>query len=132
MKKTNTPRRKRICRKKRIESAGKWILNYSGENIVKGYANWYGVNFLCSIKELKMNGVIINDDYEKQVIQSIEKKRSMKQMNKKHIGGQKGYPDENFTFLAGFTSGGAPYGITHEESLEYESEIISNDINLKH
>ena len=31
--------------------------------------------------------------------------------------------DENFAFIAGFTSGGAPYGLTHEEMAELGKEI---------
>lgn len=44
--------------------------------------------------------------------------------------------DENFAFIAGFTSNGAPFGITHEEmkliELENEQEFsdITNDIEL--
>ena len=30
--------------------------------------------------------------------------------------------DENFAFIAGYTSGGAPYGLTHEEMAELEKE----------
>ena len=30
--------------------------------------------------------------------------------------------DENFAFIAGFTSGGTPYGITHEEMERIEIE----------
>lgn len=29
--------------------------------------------------------------------------------------------DETFAFIAGYTEGGAPYGITHEEMDEYSS-----------
>ncbi len=35
------------------------------------------------------------------------------------------FRDENFAFIAGYTSGGAPYGLTHEEMAELEKE---NDI----
>jgi len=30
--------------------------------------------------------------------------------------------DETFAFIAGYTSGGAPYGLTHEEMAELEKE----------
>jgi hypothetical protein len=32
------------------------------------------------------------------------------------------YSDENFAFIVGFTSGGAPYGLTHDEMAEIEKE----------
>jgi hypothetical protein len=31
--------------------------------------------------------------------------------------------DENFAFIAGFTSGGAPYGVAWEERAEFESSL---------
>lgn len=30
--------------------------------------------------------------------------------------------DENFAFIAGYTSGGAPYGLTHDEMVELEKK----------
>ena len=30
--------------------------------------------------------------------------------------------DENFAFIVGYTSGGAPYGLSHEEMTELEKE----------
>ena len=42
--------------------------------------------------------------------------------------------DENFAFIAGFTSNGSPFGIAHEEMRELEKEeMLSNkndDIDL--
>jgi hypothetical protein len=41
--------------------------------------------------------------------------------------------DENFAFIAGFTSNGAPFGITHEEMRELENEQDFNkndDLNF--
>jgi V8-like Glu-specific endopeptidase len=37
--------------------------------------------------------------------------------------------DENFAFIAGFTSNGAPFGITHEEMVELENEQKLSDNN---
>ena len=34
--------------------------------------------------------------------------------------------DENFAFIVGFTSGGAPFGITHEEMVEIENDKIDS------
>jgi len=35
--------------------------------------------------------------------------------------------DENFAFIVGYTSGGAPYGLTHEEMNDIEKENHEND-----
>ena len=35
--------------------------------------------------------------------------------------------DENFAFIVGYTSGGAPYGVTHQEINEIENEKTETD-----
>lgn len=131
LKKGNTPRRKHLDRTRRLESAKNWIPTYSGKNIVKGYSNWYGVDLLCSMKELRMSGVVISEDYRNKVVQSIQKRRFKKQANSEPVinTDQDEYGD--FIYIAGFTSGGAPYGITHEDSVDFEIETKSNDVNSK-
>jgi len=39
--------------------------------------------------------------------------------------------NENFAFIAGYTSGGAPYGLTHEEMAEIEKENDKKENNSK-
>jgi hypothetical protein len=39
--------------------------------------------------------------------------------------------DENFAFIAGYTSGGAPYGLTYEEMAEPEKEKNKTESNPK-
>ena len=39
--------------------------------------------------------------------------------------------DENFAFIAGYTSGGAPYGLTNEEMAEIETENNKTENNSK-
>ena len=56
-----TPKRER-----RLCSAKNWIKTYSGNNIVKGYSKKYSVDKLCAFKELRMIGVEISEEYEKQ------------------------------------------------------------------
>jgi len=137
MNKSSSPRRKRLQRKNRLASAKKWIPSYSGKNIVKGYANWYGVDLLCSIKELRMNGVIIDEGYEIQVIKSMESKISNQRKNDKNpsklnSSNESEFSDQNFDFIAGYTSGGAPFGMTNVENLDYENEKLSDkQLNIK-
>ena len=44
------------------------------ENIVKAYSNWFGVDLLCAIRELRIVGQIISEEYEIQVRKSLEDK----------------------------------------------------------
>jgi len=120
------PRRKRLNRKERLKSGKSWIPSYTGKNIVKGYSNWYGTDLLCSIKELRLHGVLIDESYEKKVIQSLEANISSRQINKENA--KKKYREnfdelsgENFKFIVGYTSGGVAFGIPYEESNDPEN-----------
>ena len=68
-KNNRTPRRKRMQRSARRESAKHWIPMFSGENIVKKYKEWFAVDLVCAIKELKMVGVKLDEQYVLQALQ---------------------------------------------------------------
>lgn len=57
------PRRLRMNRKQRLQSARTFIQNYSGNHIARGYSRWFGVNRWCPVLELKMLGVRLKEDY---------------------------------------------------------------------
>jgi hypothetical protein len=121
----NTPKRE-----KRLSSAKNWIKTYSGQNIVKGYSKKYSVDKLCAIKELRMIGVEISEEYEKQLINSMEALRQQRLSFKKKQEDELNTlcefeSDENFAMIIGYTSGGFPYGVTHEEM---EEITIENEI----
>lgn len=110
-----TPKRER-----RLCSAKNWIKTYSGNNIVKGYSKKYSVDKLCAVKELRMIGVEISEEYEKQLICSIEalkqQRLSFKIKREDELNASCGFDsDENFAMIMGYTSGGFPYRVTHEE-----------------
>jgi hypothetical protein len=121
----NTPKRE-----KRLSSAKNWIKTYSGQNIVKGYSKKYSVYKLCAIKELRMIGVEISEEYERQLINSMEALRQQRLSFKKKQEDELNTlceveSDENFAMIIGYTSGGFPYGVTHEEmgEITIENEI---------
>ena len=119
--------RKTLKREYRIRSARDWIKTYSGNNIVKGYSKKYSVDKLCAVKELKMIGVEISEEYEKQLHQSLESLRQqrlsfkLKRENELNALGEFD-SDENFAMILGYTSGGFPYGVTHEDMDEINNE----------
>jgi len=57
----STPRRKRMNRAARLESAKHWLPTYEGRDVVKGYRKWYGVSTACAIIELRQLGVKIDE-----------------------------------------------------------------------
>ncbi len=118
----NTPKRER-----RLSSAKNWIKTYSGNNIVKGYSKKYSVDKLCAVKELRMIGVEISEEYEKQLINSKEALRQQRLLFKKkredELNGLCSLEsDENFAMIIGYTSGGFPYGVTYDEMEEINNE----------
>jgi hypothetical protein len=120
----NTPKRER-----RLSSAKNWIKTYSGLNIVKGYSKKYSVDKLCAIKELRMIGVEISEEYERQLINSMEALRQQRLSFKKKQEDELNSlcefeSDENFAMIIGYTSGGFPYGVTHEEMEEINKKEL--------
>jgi hypothetical protein len=107
---SNTPKRKRLTRETRLIAAKIWVKSYNGKKIISGYSKWFGVNKICAIKELRLLGISISEDLEKQIRKSLQEKKTIKM--EPIINNDS---DENFAFIAGYTSGGAPFGITHEE-----------------
>ena len=98
---------------------------FDGENVIRAYRKRYSVDWLCAIKKLKMLGVEIDPGYVRQLEQTVEeqfkvnrKRKLEKQRADEALEWENKYPDsdENFYFIAGYTSGGMPYGITWEEA----------------
>lgn len=116
----STPRCKRMKRKARLQSAQHWIPKYEGKNLVHGYARHFGVDELCAANELQMLGHEISPEYIKQLKQTALNRqrqaeaRRLVEEEKKRL---ERFPDsdETFYYIAGYTSGGAPYGVTWEE-----------------
>ena len=120
-KKKKKNQRKQLRRTQRLSRGKNWLNNYEGADMIEDYRKRYGVDLLCAVVELRMLGADISEDYEYQLRQDEEQKRLSKKSNK----GKKqkveedfldDFSDENFAFIAGYTSGGVPFGLTHEEA----------------
>ena len=128
MSKKQTPRRKSLTKKGRLASAKDWIIKYDGKNLISGYAKWFGVDKICAINELKTLGVIIPENLENQIVESLKRRKEQRKLAKEKaeaLAITVNDSDYNFAFIAGYTSGGFPYGLTHEE-LE-NAELDNND-----
>jgi hypothetical protein len=122
-KKVNPPRRKTMKCLARLQSAKRWLPTYQGKSILQGYKKWFGVNLHCAIQELKILGVKLDDNYIIQVIQSHEHMilaRQKKNAEREQVKSDEELFESNdmFYYIAGYTSGGAPYGLTWEEAIE--------------
>src|SRR3990167_9946075 len=119
-KNNRTPRRKRMLRPGILQSAKHWIPTYRGGNIVKGYKNWFGVDLVCAIKELRMLGVKLDEQYVLQALKghenAIADRHKKKAAKKQELDDLPFDSDDHYYFIAGYTSGGFTYGITWEEA----------------
>jgi hypothetical protein len=122
------PKTKIYSREQRIKIAISWIKNYRGKNLVKGYIKHFGVDLLCAIKELEIIGIKIEPEYIKQLkIQRLNQNKPIKNENELEI--ESFDSDDTFYYIMGYTSGGAPYGITREEIKKVRLEENNIKIN---
>jgi hypothetical protein len=119
----NTPRRKRLNRKNRLDAARIWLQGYNGEKVVCSYRKYFGVDWLSAFKELEILGVSIPAQYRESIIKSLVSTAAAKKQKKaeKLLPPENLDQDDNFAFIAGYTNGGAPYGITWDEWKQIET-----------
>ena len=117
-KKKKKNRNKNLRRTPRLSRGKDWLKTYQGEGLIEDYIQRFGVDLLCAVVELRMLGVAISEDYEHQLRQNEEYQRRSKKKGGKQIEEDflDGFSDENFAYIAGYTSGGVPFGLTHEEA----------------
>jgi len=102
----------------RLVSARKWLATQKGRKpvaIANSYRKWYGVDWLCAIRELTSLGILFPEAWVSQLKQSLENALPAKARRKENQGIANQPPHEgngDFAFIAGYTDGGAPYGVT--------------------
>lgn len=127
--KRNTPR------SVRLERAKEWLSEYSGNDIIRAYRKYFATTTECAFEELRLLNVPMTDEYIAQFKESLrqsalqernkklkrrarlQEKRAAKRQDKNPAIDLYPNSDDHFFFIAGYTSGGAPYGVTWEEML---------------
>ena len=126
MKKQNTPKWAKQKNKKarhdaRIRMARQWPADYEGteKHIVQAYRKKFKVDIMTALNDLGEIGALTPEQ--------LTVKRRAEEIRLEHLWHEKEekklqafydrFPDSNdqFFFIAGYTSGGAPYGVTWEE-----------------
>ena len=108
------------ARQQRLKEARKWFPEQGfteDSHIVKAYRKKFNVDRTCAMKELCLLHVLSPEkqaSYEAQ----LNAKKEKRQRRKQQVEYQPFEQDEYFYFIAGYTSGGAPYGITWEQARE--------------
>jgi hypothetical protein len=112
------PRRKRLDRRSRLQSASEWIKKYEGKNMIASYAKWFGVDIICAMSELEMQGLTFSDKRKAQIKKAEENlkhqrnllKEKRKQIYKSSDGDFES--NEIFAFIAGYTGSGVYWDYT--------------------
>ena len=116
-------------RKAKVE---KWVVEYDGTpyggDIIKAYRKKFAVDRMKAVAELQLLGVSLTNeqiDREKEAVKAYQELQRVKKAKRKRIREQKRMKkdnpvfheeqDDTFYYIAGYTSGGAPYGVTWEE-----------------
>jgi len=109
----------------RIARARNWLPTYEGNKVVRAYRKKFCVNIICAVRELLEIGYEFKPGYVDNLLKSeavrIEQLKA-KKAEKRLAEEQDDEQDDRFYYIAGYTSGGAPYGLTWEE-MELESEV---------
>lgn len=102
-------------REARLRKARQWALTYEGSHIVRTYCKRFKVDVTCALKDLNEIGVL---DLERLAVmkqaEAIRLEKRRKEQEEKVLRDVlENFPfsDDRFYFIAGYTSGGAPYGI---------------------
>ena len=112
------------ARRQRLKEARDWYPEQhfaADSHIVKAYKKRFSVDNNCAMRELVMLGVLPPEKSKayQGLLAAKDKRRAEKREAKKNpIVDVSPFQDENFFFIAGYTSGGAPYGVTWEQARE--------------
>lgn len=116
--KGNQPKRHRYKREHRLANA--WKIKDQLDSVksrIKHYAKYYSINLKTAAIELRMLDYSLTEKEIQGMEQAIKaeelrQKRRLQKLEEENVDW-----DEGFSFIAGFTSGGAPYGTKRKEDL---------------
>jgi hypothetical protein len=138
-KKPQGPRVKRMRRAARLQSARSWLEKYEGKNVVRGYRKRFGVDLACAYKELQMLGLQFDPSVVAARLKSAaadaaarRRKRIERAERTTPYGEMYADYNETFTYIAGRTSGGVPFGITWGEMKEFEERELDSPSQAGH
>lgn len=102
----------------RLKKARQWLLTYDGtpKHMARNYRKRFHVDITTAISDLQAIGVEFTQEYLDAVKTSEAERIRQKHLRKQHEQTSLNeFSDGRFAFIAGYTDGGAPYGITWEE-----------------
>ena len=110
-------------RKQRLKEARAWYpeQNFTADSyIIKAYRQRFSVDKTCAMRELVMLGLLPEEKQKAYEEQLAARDRKLAEKRERRTNTDAGVDildqDENFFFIAGYTSGGASYGVTWDEA----------------
>jgi hypothetical protein len=124
------PRRLRMNRKQRLSASRHWLATERARTpiqIARAYRRHYGVDWECAIRELALLGVALDRAWVTQLRALLEgnyRARAQRRTERERLdsGLSDEDSDEYFAYIAGYTRGGAPYGVAWEEWRQIEAQ----------
>lgn len=112
-------RRQPVRQQRRLQASRDWARSLGpgphGRRVVHKYSRANKVELLCAIKDLESLGVKLDPGYVQQLRESIANASKRKKSANEIPDGYGTLWNDEFSFIAGHTSGGWPYGVTWEE-----------------
>jgi hypothetical protein len=103
----------------RLRKARQWILTYTGSHIVRAYRERFHVDYSCALSDLKAIDALSRERLallrRDEEIRLQKKREEQEKRRENESYARVPNSDNRFFFIAGYTSGGAPYGVTWEE-----------------
>ena len=118
----------------RIRKARQWALTYQGSHIVRAYRKRFKVDVTCALKDLGEIGALSSEKLaEMQRAEQIRLEQRRREREEKRLQAfYDRFPNssDDFYYIVGYTSGGAPYGVTWEEMGLSPWELPDDDYEI--
>ena len=106
-------------RAERLRKGQMWVVAYEGNHIVRDYSRQFKVDALCAMDDVGKIGAIAPEKLAAMKLAEIQRREKWKKEREKRRLQEfyDSFPvsDNRFFCIIGYTSGGAPYGVTWEE-----------------
>jgi len=106
-------------REQRLNKARQWALTYQGTHIVRDYRRRFHLDYARALEDMKFIGALSPEKFE--TMKRAEEIRIQKKKEQQELKQEQSFhdrfpdSDDTFFYIAGYTPGGAPYGVTWEE-----------------
>ena len=106
-------------REVRLRKARQWVLTYEGTHIVRAYRKRFKLDPACALRDMEEIGALSPEKLaamkQAEALRLEQRRREREEKERLRFEELFPYSDDRFVFIAGYTSGGAPYGLTWEE-----------------